>query len=185
MLNHYPYINPIFNQWARQRPNILQKYKKSKPCQGDNLIHLLDKVDPKEHQSIYNFFEQTIPANFHMEGNGKKLYHHLKRYISMVMGTRLINDGKILLHGHNHSENRRMGNMINLCGEAWDYTPVSLEQVSKEIKNYDEEKNQLLNNDKFALDNIELLQWYAKNYELNNKAKEFKELFNTAKKIGP
>lgn len=38
-------------------------------------------------------------------------------------------EGEWLLHGHTHSSNKQRDRQIHVGVDAWDYTPVSLEQV--------------------------------------------------------
>ena len=42
--------------------------------------------------------------------------------------------GVINIHGHSHSPKRFNKNFINVCTSAWDYTPVSLEELLFEYK---------------------------------------------------
>lgn len=39
------------------------------------------------------------------------------------------NEGTWLIHGHTHSEKRVSGKQINVSVEAWNYTPVSINQI--------------------------------------------------------
>ena len=35
------------------------------------------------------------------------------------------------IHGHSHSSEKQNGKRINVCCEAWDYTPVSIDELDK------------------------------------------------------
>ena len=65
---------------------------------------------------------------------GQSLYKYMQRLISRYIGTRPINEGKILIHGHTHNENKVYKNMINVSVEAWEYKPASEEEIVKLIK---------------------------------------------------
>lgn len=40
-------------------------------------------------------------------------------------------DGEVLIHGHTHSKKQRIGNMVHVGVDAWDYAPVSFAEVEK------------------------------------------------------
>lgn len=46
-----------------------------------------------------------------------------------------INKGGWLIHGHTHSTQRVKGKAINVCSNAWNYTPISLKTISTIIEN--------------------------------------------------
>jgi calcineurin-like phosphoesterase family protein len=41
--------------------------------------------------------------------------------------------GEILIHGHTHSKKQVNGNQINVCVDAWDYTPVAYNKIEELI----------------------------------------------------
>jgi len=43
-------------------------------------------------------------------------------------------EGEILIHGHIHGTQRRYENMINVGVDAWDYSPVPIEEIEELIK---------------------------------------------------
>lgn len=178
LLCHYPFINPIFTKLAQEH-RVIPQYKKSKPCQGEVLKELLNKVDSKDHKSIKEFLERALKLNLHLDKEDvKKSYHKLKRYLSMVIGTRPINNGQILLHGHTHNDTKRVGNMINICVEAWNYLPPSEKDILKQI---DEYKKELAFLRTASFDNLKTkeaaLKFYAKAYEHNKECEIFKEFY--------
>ena len=59
--------------------------------------------------------------------------------VSKYIGTRLLNEGKILLHGHTHFNRKRFANMINCSVEAWDFIPASEAQIIELIEEYESE----------------------------------------------
>lgn len=42
---------------------------------------------------------------------------------------RPIDDGQLLIHGHTHSQERIRGNQIHVGVDAWDFAPVSAEEI--------------------------------------------------------
>lgn len=46
---------------------------------------------------------------------------------------RLADKGDFLLHGHTHGKWRKKGRLIDVGVDAWDFTPVSLEQIQELI----------------------------------------------------
>lgn len=46
---------------------------------------------------------------------------------------RLPDMGEWLIHGHGHSEVKKVGKQINVCLEAWGHAPVSQEQIVEEL----------------------------------------------------
>lgn len=49
-------------------------------------------------------------------------------------------DGKFLLHGHVHDKWKTNGRMINVGVDVWDFYPVSIEKIAKEIVKIKDEK---------------------------------------------
>lgn len=47
---------------------------------------------------------------------------------------RLMNEGRWLLHGHTHGDERRVGKEIHVGVDAWGLTPVSLDQIEELMK---------------------------------------------------
>lgn len=45
----------------------------------------------------------------------------------------LENDGKFLIHGHTHSLTKITNRSINVCCEAWDYTPIHINEIIRLI----------------------------------------------------
>jgi hypothetical protein len=62
-----------------------------------------------------------------------------KQMFSYFIGSKLINNGQVLLYGHTHSKNKRFLNQINICAEAWDFIPVSEDMIINQINEYKKE----------------------------------------------
>lgn len=52
-------------------------------------------------------------------------------------------ENEILIHGHTHQKQKRVGNMIHVGVDAWNYTPVLFDDVVKMVKEIKEEKLKL------------------------------------------
>lgn len=59
--------------------------------------------------------------------------------------TRPIDRGMFLLHGHTHGTYKNRGRMLNLCVDAWQFKPVTLQQIEALINQHIEfmKKNSL------------------------------------------
>jgi len=53
---------------------------------------------------------------------------------------RPVNHGQFLIHGHTHSTRQVNQNMINVCVDAWDFYPVSVNQIATLIQQIKEGK---------------------------------------------
>lgn len=56
---------------------------------------------------------------------------------------RLEDDGRWLIHGHTHSSIKTKRNMINVCVDAWNYKPVSKQQIEQIIQQQEEKIKKL------------------------------------------
>lgn len=133
ILNHYPYVDMEFYDVAQKRPHII-KYVTS-----PNLVN--PKV-PKDldYNQMKKWLSEALKKPVNSQADGSKEYIiQLQRLISRYIGTRLINEGKILLHGHTHHKQKRFANMINCSVEAWDFTPASEDQIVSLIQDYEKD----------------------------------------------
>lgn len=126
ILNHYPYLAPELNHIAKLRPNIIKLNTTAKELPPTP--EAFNYEESKEF--LKNYYNHPINLALDKE---RIVFNYFKRAISTHIGTRLINEGKILFHGHSHSKMRRMANMINFSVEAWDYAPVSEDEAYAEI----------------------------------------------------
>jgi calcineurin-like phosphoesterase family protein len=64
------------------------------------------------------------------------------RYTPRNLHKRMVDDGKYLIHGHTHSKRKhtKNTNMIHVGVDAWQYRPVSLDQVTQLIDQLEQEK---------------------------------------------
>ena len=86
---------------------------------------VLGNHDRKPHKMVEMGFTQTRRHYLTEVGGLNILMHHKPR-------GKLVQEIEydILLHGHQHSRNKISGTTsINMCVEAWDYTPVPAEEV--------------------------------------------------------
>lgn len=126
VLSHYPYMHPSLNHLARLRPNILRLNHKAvaNGVVPENLNY--------EEQREFLRNNAARPINLKLP-DGKMVHDAMKQLVSRHIGSRLVNEGLTLFHGHTHSTVKRFANMINFSCEARNYTPVSEEEVLKEI----------------------------------------------------
>lgn len=134
-LNHYPYVDPKLSELAKLRPNII-KFIDNKNIPLKKIPNELNYEDSKQ----WLIDNLKYPINTSLD-ESKDYIIKIQRLISRHIGTRLINEGKILLHGHSHSDQKRFANMINLSVEAWNYFPASKEEIESLISDYRKEIN--------------------------------------------
>lgn len=80
---------------------------------------------------------ETVDFEYNFEYCGKKFRcsHYPYAYnIGMLSGKQLKKypikkDGEILIHGHTHSKNKLYKTQIHVGVDAWNYSPVRLEQI--------------------------------------------------------
>ena len=58
----------------------------------------------------------------------------LKRKLPRYHMSRLVDDGKWLLHGHTHSKEQIKNKMIHVGLDAWNFSPVNIETIEKIIQ---------------------------------------------------
>lgn len=133
LLSHYPYVPLELNDMAESRPNIIKFMKNIKTNPDFDVPYEMGLEKLKKIGKI-------IPYNPELDPDKKQL-NQMKRVISAHIGSRLVNKGKILGHGHTHSTEKRFANMINFSVEAWNYTPVAedtvielMEEIEKEMQ---------------------------------------------------
>jgi calcineurin-like phosphoesterase family protein len=133
IISHYPYVDPELSHVANLRPNII-KIGKHK-----NIIKLPDNFDYTASKKwLKDNYIKPINLN---EENGKEIFNFMKRVVSTHIGTRHVNEGLILIHGHTHSTKKRFANMINVSTEAWDYYPASREEIEYLVNEIELELN--------------------------------------------
>jgi len=131
VLSHYPYVDMEFYDIAKKRPNVMIFKEK-----GENL----EIPENMTYEEGRQFLKKALTRPVFTQVDGAKEYiQYLQRLISMHIGTRLVNEGEILLHGHTHNKSKRIANMINCCVEAWDYIPPSEDDVYDLILEYEKE----------------------------------------------
>lgn len=160
LLSHYPYINPQFNNMAKERPNIIKFIKVEK-----NHITCPETYDYNEARDFL-LSNKKLVVNKNIAG-GTELFNYMKRAISAHIGTRLVNEGKILIHGHTHLPAKRFANMINISCEAWGFSPASFSEIEELVKEIKEEQK---------LINITKETHTSEVYEYYSKIKEFKDI---------
>lgn len=132
ILNHYPYVDPELKQIALRRPNIIKLNTTAK-----ELPPVPEEFNYEESKEFLKKY-YSHPVNLALDTD-KKVFNYFKRAVSTHVGSRLINEGEILGHGHTHSREKRFANMINFCVEAWGYAPASEDEVYDEILNFKKE----------------------------------------------
>lgn len=63
-----------------------------------------------------------------------KFWRRLKYKEARFLERRPIDHGQFLLHGHVHNAWKVKGRMINVGVDAWNYTPVSIDQIQRLIE---------------------------------------------------
>lgn len=133
-LSHYPYVALELNKMAESRPNIIKFMKNIKANPDFNLSYELGLEKLKKSGHI-------LPYNPELDDDKQTQLNQLKKVISSHIGTRLVNKGEIMGHGHTHHPEKRFANMINFSVEAWDYTPVSEDRVIALMTEIEQEMN--------------------------------------------
>lgn len=128
ILNHYPYVDVELQEIAKRRPNMIKTHENAKA------VEIPTNLD---YNQMKEWLAKTL--QFAIKTPDKDTMIALQRLLSKYIGTRLVNEGKILIHGHTHFNRKRFANMINCSVEAWDFTPFSEEEVIKLIKEYEGE----------------------------------------------
>lgn len=126
VLNHYPYLHKEFNEAARRNNKILFSKEVEKNPAVPKKFDYHQKL-----QWLKDHINKQI--NPRLEGS-EDLVKFMNQLINYHITNKLVNEGKILIHGHTHSNRRMVGNMINLSVEAWDYEPVSSEELIPYLK---------------------------------------------------
>lgn len=140
-LNHYPFVNSEIKSIAKLRPNIMRH-------KSDTDVVFVSLERREEILSDYNkgisFLKNVnnIPVNRNTDEK-KSEFNFIKKLISRYIGSRPINEGQILIHGHTHNVNKRKLNAINVSVEAWEGYPASIEQVMGLINEYKEEMTEI------------------------------------------
>lgn len=93
--------------------------------------------DPKWVQYYLDAGFETVRNKLIMDIAGELCLLHHFPYRSdpaqKYWGSRPVDCGLWLLHGHTHQPEKQNGKMICVCVEAWDYKPVSVEEIAKLI----------------------------------------------------
>lgn len=122
VMSHYPYVPSELTEIAKKRPNMTKKVSKGKTYKESDLI------SDWNYENIVNFILKAQDG-INPEGLGEKAFKQFQRASKRLIGTRLINEGKILIHGHTHSYDKVRDNMINISAEAWNYLPASEDDI--------------------------------------------------------
>lgn len=152
LLCHYPYVDLELHKIAETRPHMIKFVQKGV---NPEIPKKLNYDESK--QWLINNIKKPINTQ---TDDSKDLVIYIQRLLSKHIGTRPLNNNKILLHGHTHSSKKRFANMINCSVEAWDYTPASEEQIIKLILEWEEEINGLKINEQNGSE--EVYQYYSK-----------------------
>jgi calcineurin-like phosphoesterase family protein len=170
LLCHYPFVNPKLSDVAVKRPNIMSIKNEEKVFfteeKRDNIL--------KDYDLGLNVLLSIdkVPLNRNSEEK-KKEFNFVKRIISKYIGSRPINKGQTLIHGHTHNTQKHFLNSINVSVEAWDYEPVSSEAILKIIKQNKKDilsTEYVINNDNFLelkikLQSIKDVLGYSNKYD--------------------
>jgi calcineurin-like phosphoesterase family protein len=167
LLSHYPYVDLDLTEAARYRPNIL-KFSEDKDIKLPTIPNDLDYQTGRDWLARF----VRYPINTSLP-ESKDYIIKVQRMISRYIGSRPVNEGKVLLHGHTHSPQKRFANMINLSLEAWNYRPASEAEISQLIKEYKQEvAGELLS---AASSSDKVYEYYAR-LEQKLRTGEFKEI---------
>ena len=174
LMSHYPYVDLDLYEAALDRPNVMKIHKNGR--------NLLDKDIP-DSKWDYPIMKKFILDNYKIPFNpntetGKRAFKLMKRFIMALIGTRPINKGKILIHGHTHNKIKRQHNMINMSVEAWDYFPASEEEIVSLVREIKSEMD-LSNKSKEDISGEEYLYYKKlaqKTRSPEGPLKEFEEL---------
>lgn len=130
VLSHYPYVDVDLSDAAKLRPNILK-------FTDDPKMKIIPIPEGLDYQQCREWLAKHIrfPINTTLD-ESKDHVIKMQRLISRYIGSRLVNEGKILLHGHTHNPAKRFANMINISVEAWDYKPASEAEILALIADY-------------------------------------------------
>lgn len=157
VLSHYQYIDPVFSNVMRIMKNSgkeflsVPQYSKSKGEVQDQLFNTMNDIMNKMENPFVDlkknvgYFQSLLKLNLNPNNQDHvSLINKRKQMFSYFIGTKLINDGTILVHGHTHSKTKRFLNQINICAEAWGFIPVSEDQLIEQIDDYDNEIKSIL-----------------------------------------
>jgi calcineurin-like phosphoesterase family protein len=168
VMSHYPYVDLELSEYAKLRPNVI-KFTDNTNLKLVKVPYELDYEGSK--QWLIKYLKMPINTS---DPEAKEHIIKVQRLISKHIGTRLVNEGKILLHGHTHSLRKRLANMINLSVEAWNYFPASQEEIEELILEYLKEvKGEFLSEETC---NSKEYDYYSKFGELNNNNQDLKTL---------
>lgn len=99
---------------------------------GSHKTLILGNHDKSHFYFPYDY--KTKSMTMDINGEEVLLSHYPYRPLDRPeMIRRPIDEGKFLIHGHSHDGIRVKGRMINVCCDSWDYSPVSLDEVSEII----------------------------------------------------
>lgn len=171
LLSHYPYVDLDLSEAAKHRPNIL-KFTDDKDIK---LPTIPDNLDYQQNRDWLVRFVR-YPVNTTLP-ESKDYIIKLQRMISRYIGSRLVNEGQILLHGHTHNPAKRFANMINLSLEAWNYKPASEAEVLELIEDYKKEVSGEKLTAETAEDNV---YKYYQSLEQKLRKGQFKEISDLA-----
>lgn len=177
LLSHYPYLSPRLSRLASSRPNIIKFVKdENKFTQIPEHMNYDEELAFLEKRSWHELNLYSEPSI------NQEHFNKLKSIISRHIGTRLCNEGKILICGHTHSHKKRNKNMINVCCEAWDFEPASESQILELIKDFYVELEQI------NKDNYENYEYYSIAYsnstnKKNNRFKDISSIFSLYEKL--
>lgn len=189
VLHHYPYISAKISNYM-MRTNVEFKIKqysrKEDPVSDEKILKFLDIVknyDREKYSNIFNRFENDlgllkILLSMNLDQgkeSHKELIQYRTRIFNVLIGTKKVNNGKILLHGHTHSKDKRFLNQINVGVDAWSYLPVSEDEILEQIDLYNKELQVLIDG------NIETVTNNIKQFDVIkelNYLDEFKHIIN-------
>lgn len=117
---------PVCSKNHINKPDFFPCYKK--------IIYQRIKDYEGSKEFFKNYYGKILgvkePKNHELEVVINILNKLRKRFI----GSRFIDEGKVLLHGHVHNLWKVKENMINLSVEMWEYSPVELSEIEETIK---------------------------------------------------
>lgn len=156
LLNHYPYVDKYIT-YNTKFPKKIEQYNKTKPEMNEivsklfaeiNLEDIKWALDNYKEYEFKNKLEILFNANLNPENElNKKYINYRKTLFNILIGTKLENNGLILLHGHTHSKTQRVSNMINVCSDAWNFEMVNEDDIFNLIEEYNNEFNFLMKNE--------------------------------------
>ena len=112
-----------------------EKFKKDWPKFNGSKRLLIGNHDDIEYLSSGSFFKKTLFWRMFTEHG--LIFHHVPLHpMSLVRGKDL-EKPMFQVHGHTHTMGSpKMGPYTSVCVEMRDYTPVNIEDLAREAKNY-------------------------------------------------